>query len=361
MVSKCNECPTNRGATFHLGSTSNTNMRGHVPISDKIQEMLHQKPLVGSVLALDDWGQSPWRVTSIMAQASLMFERESGDKNKRLLAEDAKCKICSNIASMKDRYDEMLQLNGEATDAARKIATDISYCETMLNLIDSQVNGLVSRQRKWRVDTAALDKRYGEEIELRGFWNTLKRHIPWVEKGIGAGIGVAVWASNGWVGIIGAVQFGVAQIMQVSPELQKHINDIVQLVVNLSGILALSGILSAVERGLLKRKQALLDACERKKDAIFSEEKTYRLQLFATIKEKALELCTKYGYLRELEMEDPQYAKLLEEGDFAKIKDVHNSRLKKIYSGGEIPEVLLPGVDIDSHSNTVVDFGPSNP
>ncbi len=357
MVSKCDECPTNRGTTFHLGSNGSTNMSGRVPVSEKVSAMLHQKPLVGSALALDDWGQSPWKVTGIMAQASLMFERESGDKNKRRLAEDTKCKICSHIASMKDRYGEVLQLNGEATDAARKIAEDISYCETMLSLIDSQVNGLVSRQRKWRVDTAALDKRYGEEIEIRGFWNTVKRHIPWVEKGIGAGIGVAVWASNGWSAIIQLIQFGVAQAMQGNPALQKNIDDVVQLVVNLGGILALSGILSAVEHGLFKRKQALLDACEKKKDSIFSEEKTYRLQLFATIKEKALELCTKYGYLQELKMEDPQYAKLLEEGDFAKIKEVHNSRLKKIYSGGDIPDILLPGVDIDSHSNTVVDLG----
>jgi len=357
MVVKCNECPTKKTTPFHLGSTDSTNIRGRVPVSDRVHEMLRQKPLVGSVLALDDWGQSPWRVTSIMAQASLMFERESGDKNKRQLAEEAKCKVCSYIAAMKDDHKLILQLNGEATDTAKKIAKDIFYCETLLNLIDSQVNGLVSRQRKWRIDTAALDKRYNEEIELKGAWYWVKRHVPWIDKGLGAGIGVAVWASNGWIAVIRLIQFGVAQITHGDPTLQKYIDDVVELFINVGGIAAISGVLSAVERGLFKRKQALLDACEQKKDAIFAEEKTYRLQLFATIKEKALELCTKYGYLQELTMEDPQYAKLLEESDFAKIKEVHNSRLKKIYAGGDIPDILLPGVDIDSHSNNQVDMG----
>jgi len=321
-----------------------------MPIQGKI---FHREPLVGTPLALDDYGQSPWRVAKIMANASLLFERESKDEHKRKLAQDAKCKICCHIRSLKEHYEGAINLNGEASEAAAKLARDISYCETMLDLIESQVNGLVSRQRKWRVDAASLDKRYDEEIKLRGFWNVLKRHVPWADKLIGAGAGMVVWASNGWAAITILIQYGVAQIVQ-NPELQKTIDDAVKLFVNLGGIFALSGVMSSVDRAAFERKQKLLNECEQKKNAIFEEEKTHRLQLFATIKEKALELCAKYGYLQELKMEDPGYASLLEKGDFAAINKIHRDRLKRIY-GDTIPERLLEGAGIDSRSNSSID------
>ena len=104
-------------------------------------------PLESRHLAVEDWGQSPWRLQKIQSSAILMFERESNDPFKKTLATTEFIAIGERISIMKEKYGEIVETAGEHDETARKLENDIFFMETMNAFIQSCINSLVSTQR----------------------------------------------------------------------------------------------------------------------------------------------------------------------------------------------------------------------
>ncbi len=325
--------------------------KGTIPLSEHVKKVLcGQTPLERLALALEDWGQSPWRVQRIVSEAALLLERNSSDADKKALATLTRRNIGGRIRQMKDRYNEIANDGeGQNDPAAKKLADDINFMETMYAFINSQINGLVSMQKSWKARSEALNKRYEEQLRLKGIWDTAKKHVPWLGAAVGAGVGVvAAWASDGWDAIVRFLQYEV-KLLHSNQELHQYLDPIVKLLVNLTGIFGFGGITSWIDKRHFKRKQALLTECENKQMEIINEEKLERRKIIALMKNKALFLTTMHGYALELEKEDAQLLNLMEKKDFEGIKQLHNERVRKVL-GGDIPEYLLSGAEADSRS-----------
>lgn len=429
-----------------VGPAARTPIQGKIDVPAHIATMMRQKPLETRNLALDDWGQAPWKVQSIISEASLLMERNSGDDAKRTLASETKAAIWERISSMKEHYVKVVEANGGGSEVARKLADDISFSENMLAFIESQVNGLVSLQKSWKLSSDAVKRRYEQQLELKGPWGWVKKYVPWVATAVGVGVGAAAWAVNGWDTFVQGVQFiikaghmnpefvqfidpttrglfaagsmlglgwlsskvlgsqtaiglylqylgkagellkknakplfwaagiaagaaafftgqldSAAQFAQngwkwahMNPEIVQFIDPIVKAVFNFGGIFGFAWAATRLDRRGFERRQKLLDECEAKQTLIVKEEKAVREQVFALIKEKAVELCAKYGYLLELLAEDPEMAELTEKQDFAGIKALHRQRVKHAL-GRDVSESQLAGLETDSRSSVIAD------
>lgn len=333
-----------------------------IPVSGEIKKTdvtakvlsaaIAKKPLESLSLALEDWGQSPWRLQRILSEAALLFERNSYDKDKKQIAEDTKKNVTERIATLKSHYEEVVRAGGTDDDVARKLADDISFMESMFSFIQAQVNGLVSIQKSWKARSDAINSYYSAKIEL-GWWEKAKKRVPWLNNAVGAGAGVALWAFNGWEAIVLAIQAGVRQIPGIRDMDPKITDDIVKLLVNIGGIVGLTYATSWLDSRFLKRKAALEEACSAKQKGIMDEEKRTRRDFLSLIKEKAVELNAKYGYLLELEKEDTEMYNFTKENDFESINAVHRARVKRIL-GADVPDHLINAAESDTNSTDII-------
>ncbi|MCX8197848.1 MAG: hypothetical protein N3F07_01485 [Candidatus Micrarchaeota archaeon] len=180
-------------------SSSSTPCRGALQESKRASAFMKEHPLSSRFLAVADWGQSPWKIQHIVSEAVLCFERNSSDPEKRKIAADVYATINLRIEAAKELYSSILSENGEKSEIAAKLRNDISFMENMRNVIDAQVNGLISRQNSWKKRAEDVQKRYDELIRMKSWWDNVRSRFPWVYIPVGVAAGaVASWFTDGW-------------------------------------------------------------------------------------------------------------------------------------------------------------------
>ena len=80
--------------------------------------------------------------------------------------------------------------------------------ENMYNIIEAQVNGLVSRQASWKARVEDIKARYDKQVKVSSAWENIRRKNPWITMAVGAGVGAAMaWFTNGWNAAVQLTQY----------------------------------------------------------------------------------------------------------------------------------------------------------
>jgi len=300
----------------------------------------HMHPLESRHLAVEDWGQSPWRLQRIQSSSTLMFERESKDDFKRDLARTEFNAIGERLSLMKSKYAEIVGEAGEHDETARKLENDISFMEAMNSFMQSCINGLVSTQRSLAKSSEDIQKRYDELVQRGSLIERIVKQIPLLSGPI---MGATALGGGAWQAVLSIVKH------QCPPKWQP----IAEGAANIIGLAAIyttsyvTGLLSS------RRKQKLLNECTEKQKLLLLEEKIARRMLIALIKNKALQLMVSHGYLLELKTESPGIYSMACNGETKALHEHFKEAVKRIFmSGGEyIPPELLVGGEAGSDSN----------
>jgi hypothetical protein len=215
--------------------------RGNIPDSGVANQFIKKNPLASRYLAIQDWGESPWKISLIVSEAILALERESGNAKKKELAAQAVKAMKARIGAARQLYKEIFEKNGGEIEASLKLRDDISFMENMYNIIEAQVNGLVSRQGSWKARVRDLGERYTKQALISTPWENIRKKNPWITLAMGAGVGAAMWFTNGWNAAVQMTQY-VLQLGHQSAfilERIKPITDFAAAVVSTLGVGAL--------------------------------------------------------------------------------------------------------------------------
>lgn len=186
--------------------------RGKIESSVKIEKFIKElSPLASRYLAIKDWGESPWKISLIVSEAALCLERNSSDEQKKKIAEQTMNGINERITTAKNLYEKVCKENGGETDVSLKLKDDISFMETMHNIIDAQVNGLVSHQKSWKERSKEISDRCSEQTNIKSTWDNIRSKFPWVAGTIGVIVGGAVWGADGWHAMTELMQYASKQ------------------------------------------------------------------------------------------------------------------------------------------------------
>ncbi|MEM4554980.1 MAG: hypothetical protein QXT25_03975 [Candidatus Anstonellaceae archaeon] len=202
-----------------------------------VKEFIRQNPLASRHLAVNA-AETPWKINNIVSEAILALERESANENKRQLASMAISNMKERIKVAKQLYSKILQEKGEEDEIAAKLKHDISFMENMYNIIEAQVNGLVSRQNSWKARVKDIEQRYTKQALVLTPWENVRKKNPWITLAIGAGAGAAMWFTNGWNAAIQLTQY-ILHLGHQSPYILQQIPQIVKFVV---GVVAIGGL-----------------------------------------------------------------------------------------------------------------------
>lgn len=184
---------------FVQGSKSLNPPRGELKEKPEVTAFIRENPLISRFLAVKDWGESPWKIQHIVSEAVLCFERNSTDGTKRGVAESVYTTMNVRIETAKALYDKLLKENGGESEITLKLRDDISMMENVRNVIDAQVNGLVSRQNSWKARAKDIQGRYDELINMKSWWDNVRTKYPWIYVPVGVAAGaVASWFTEGW-------------------------------------------------------------------------------------------------------------------------------------------------------------------
>ncbi|MCX8196906.1 MAG: hypothetical protein N3G80_01150 [Candidatus Micrarchaeota archaeon] len=410
---------------------------------ESVRAFIRQNPLASRHLSLSKWSETPWKINHIVSEAILALERESTNETKRQLAFSAINNMKERIKLAKQLYSKLVQEEGQENELAAKLKHDISFMENMYNIIEAQVNGLVSRQNSWKARVKDIEQRYTKQALVLTPWENIRKKNPWITLAMGAGVGAAMWFTNGWnaavqltqyllhlghqskfileripsivnffvaasaigaaafvfskaakskfvygffanmrqesfekkaslVGAIsgaisGAVLFFTGQLngiveffvqawrtIHLDQQIKQFINPLAEFVWNVGGMILFGWGVNKLDRDSLLRKEKLADECEQKQQAIVEEEKIFRRKVIAIIKQKAIYLSALYGYTDELDLVDPQISELAKKKDFAKINEIHKSRMQEIFGAEQKSDFLLEAASLDSNSTDVV-------
>ncbi|MEM4348775.1 MAG: hypothetical protein QXN37_04380 [Candidatus Anstonellaceae archaeon] len=204
---------------------------------DTVKDFIRQNPLASRHLAMNG-SETPWKINNIVSEAILALERESTNENKRQLAAMAINNMKERIKIAKQLYAELIQKNGAEDGLAAKLKQDISFMETMYNIIEAQVNGLVSRQNSWKARVKDIEQRYTKQALVLTPWENIRKKNPWITLAMGAGVGAAMWFTNGWNAAVQLTQY-ILHLGHQSPYILQQIPSIVRFGV---GTIAIAGL-----------------------------------------------------------------------------------------------------------------------
>ncbi len=228
--------------------------RGEIKGSPVISQFIKMHPLANRHLALRDWGESPWKIGLIVSEAILALERESGNVQKKELAAKTIKDVRERINGAKQLYKEIFDENGGESEAALKLLDDISFMENMCNIIEAQVNGLVSRQNSWKARVYDIGERYTKQVLISTPWENIRKKNPWITIAMGAGVGLAAaWFTNGWNAAVQMTQY-VLQLGHQSTFILERIKPITDFA---------SGVISTLGAGAIFYKLSKSDALRR--------------------------------------------------------------------------------------------------
>src|SRR3989338_83943 len=310
------------------------------PAAKNAIEELH--PLDRAKLAIEDNGQAPWRLQSILTSASLMFERESKDPSKQALAQQKAGEISESIALLRRKYGEIAREADENDPTALKLKNDMEFMETMNDFIQSRINGLVSVQRSLRYESENVQKRYDEVISRGGWIDRMIKQIPLLS---GPLLGAAAFGGGAWQATMSLLQHNVP--VQLQP--------IAEGVANFLGLVAVGSISFIATGWSAKRKARLLEECGGKQAELLEKEKLSRMVSIALIKNKATQLFALHRYLLELEVENPEVHQMAQDADYEGLKRYFSGKVQAILNqgGNAIPAELVPGAEVDSLSSNL--------
>lgn len=310
----------------------------------------------------DGLKKAPMDVQLAASSFALFCDKRSTDKGKMNEAMEVEKMVLLNMVALTEIQPAANSRNSPAQEQWLNDA--MKYMLVLYTAAKALTNGLISQQKYWKARVTDLNALFNEEVSIKGAWARMKLQIPWLEVGVGAITGVGLSLTNV---LDPAIKFTQAFVQELSVYATRIVNEItlmsfdvqntrefvvknvyplIALGVEVGTIVFLAWIGNKMDKKAFDRKMALIDKYNSSHKELIAEERQSRRMLFDLYKEKALQLCVKYGFTEELKIEDPEYYVLLKKKEYKELKALHSKRVKAKISGDVSPE----SSEIDSHS-----------
>ena len=319
---------------------------------------------------------APLPFSYIIAYAVLASERSSRDTDKHDICVKAKEKITSKLSALQKLADELVRENSIKDPFTQKVSKDVIFLETILHMIDGEVNDIASRHKGYQINAEVLNRHYQAEIEItdhlqriqeRSMAGTKESEAPKTETakvepketkgflnrfGNGAGnffkktgkffdakarvfgpgaifIGTVSWC---WDNICRLIETAAkAAENPHSPEIiPSIIRETAMIIVKIFTIMGSYKFAKYALNNAEDKKNSAMLELRQKQETLTENEATFRKQKISLIANDTIYLMLMNGYVDEIKEIVPELYELAQKKDWRSLNKIHDRNIRDI-------------------------------